>query len=227
MKSTIGDYVRSSLWIGLVLLGALAVTYAFRGQTRSLLGPYHVLADLALGLLSFGLLMAMLVRLLVRVRPIPAGTHSLDSAVFAHWKVLTVLYRLGQGALRPFVPFFLQPVLDGLFGARIGGDVAFGGTIDDPYAVTVGNRVILGHHSLVSGNYLWDGALTTGAVRIDDGATIGAHVIVFPGVHIGAGASVMNGAVVMPGTVIPVGEVWRGNPARRWSSKAMSPVDLG
>lgn len=220
MNSTIGDYVRSTVWIGLALIGALAVAYAFSLQTRAWLGPYHVLTDLMVALLSFGLLMAVWVRVLVRVRPIPAGTHSLDSGVFAHWKLLTVLTRLGQGALRPLTPFFMQPLLDALFGARIGSDVAFGGAIDDPYSVDVGSRVVLGHHSLVSANYLWGGTITTGKVHIGDDATIGAHVIVFPGAHIGDGASVMNGAVVMPGTVIPPGEVWRGNPARRWAQKA-------
>ena len=216
MKSTPWDYVWTGLWITLLLAAAAVAVHTVSPWTRGLLGAYHVLVDLALLLLSYGLLSALVVRSIVKLTPLAPGAHGLDSAEFARWKLLTVLYRFGQGALRPLTPFFLAPVLDALFGARVGADVAFGGTIDDPYAVQVGDRVILGHHSLVSANYLWGGKLTTGSVVIEDDVTLGAHVIVFPGVRIGKGAGVMNGAVVMPGTSIPAGEVWRGNPARKW-----------
>lgn len=216
MKSTAWDYVWTGLCITLLLAASLGLVVLAVPWTSSLLGAYHVLADLALLLVAYGLLSACAVRVVVRWKPFPAGAHGLDSPEFARWKLVTVLYRFGQGALRPLTPFFLSPLLDTLFGARVGADVAFGGTIDDPYSVEVGDRVILGHHSLVSANYLWAGKLTTGKVVIDDDVTLGAHVIVFPGVHIGKGAGVMNGAVVMPGTTIPAGEVWRGNPARKW-----------
>ena len=220
MKSTVWDYVWTGLCISVILASAVGLVSLALPLTSWLAGPYHWLLELVLLMLAYGLLSAAAIRLLIRWRPMKAGTYGMDSPDFAYWKVLTVVYRLGQGALKPLVPFFLSPVLDSLFGARIGRDVAFGGVIDDPYAVTVGNGVVLGHHSLVTANYLWDGQLTCGTVVIDDGVTVGANSIVFPGTHLGRGAKVMNGAVVMPGTRIPPGETWRGNPARKWSQMA-------
>ena len=41
-----------------------------------LLGDYHVLFDLALLMLAYGLLSALAVRLLLRIRPIPVSTSS-------------------------------------------------------------------------------------------------------------------------------------------------------
>lgn len=216
MKSTPWDYVWTGLWITAIAAISLGLVWLVVPLTLRALGAYHVLFDLLLLALAYGLLSALVVRSLVRWRPVAAGAHDMDSPVFAYWKLLTVLYRLGQGALRPLVPFFLSPLLDALFGARIGRDVAFGGVIDDPYAVCIGNGVVLGHNSLVTANYLWDGKLTCGSISIGDEVTIGANSIVFPGVDIGRGAKVMNAAVVMPGTVIPAGETWRGNPARKW-----------
>jgi acetyltransferase-like isoleucine patch superfamily enzyme len=114
------------------------------------------------------------------------------------------------------IPFFLQPAVEALFGASVGRNVALGGTIDDPYRVSLGDEVILGNASLISGNYISAGKLTCGAVTIGAGATIGANCVVFPNTEIGAGAVVAGGSFVMPGTRIPAGESWRGNPARKW-----------
>lgn len=210
------DYVFGSLVIGpllLLSLGGVALLYPF---TTRWLSDYHVLADVALALLFYGLLSALALRLLLKLRPIPPGEHDLESATFAHWKLLTITYRLGQGALSPLLPFFLRPLLEVLFGARVGADAACGGKIDDPYQVSIGAGTVLGDGSLVSGNYVSGGKLHCGPVRIGRGVTIGANTIVLPSVEIGDGATVMSGACVMPGTVVPAGETWRGNPARKW-----------
>jgi carbonic anhydrase/acetyltransferase-like protein (isoleucine patch superfamily) len=76
----------------------------------------------------------------------------------------------------------------------------------------------------VTGNYISDGKLVCGTVRIGDGATIGANCVIFHDTEIGAGATVAGGAYVMPGTRIPAGESWRGNPARKWVVKPGSPA---
>lgn len=216
MKSSLWDYVLSGLYITVICLLSAAAVALCLPWSRRLFGDFHVLVGLALFVLLFGLLCALAVRLLWARRPLPAGSHALDSPAFAHWKLLTVLYHLGRGALRPLVPFFMLPVVDLALGAKVGGDVAFGGMIDDPYLVSVGDEVVLGHNSLVTGSYLSGGQLVVGAVDIGKGATIGANAIVFPDVVIGSGANVMSGACVMPGSRIPAGETWRGNPARKW-----------
>lgn len=217
MKSSLWDYVLSGLYITVItLLSAAAVALGLPWSKR-VFGDFHVLVDLGVFVFLFGALCAVAVRALWAWRPLAAGSHALDSPAFAHWKLLTVLYHLGRGALRPLVPFFMLPVVDLALGAKVGGDVAFGGMIDDPYLVRIGDEVVLGHNSLVTGSYLSGGKLVCGAVDIGQGAMIGANAIVFPDVIVGAGANVLSGACVMPGTRIPAGETWRGNPARKWT----------
>jgi serine acetyltransferase len=217
MTSHWSDYVLSSLAIGLLLACAGGLLWLAHPWLVAALGSHHVLADLALGLLAYGLLSALLLRLLLRWRPMPLGAHGPDAAAFTYWKLLNVVYRLGQASIGWCLPFFLRPLRDALFGARIGPDVAFGGTIDDPFLVTVGAGTVLGNASLVTGNYLSGGKLVCQPVHIGSGVTVGANAIVMPGVTIGDGATVMSGAVVMPGTTVPAGESWRGNPARKWA----------
>lgn len=216
MKSTWRDFVVAGLFIGLILAASIAIVFMVRPLSVRWLGAYHVLAEAALLFVCYGLLSALLVRVLINARPIPAGEHALDSAEFARWKLFTVLYRLGQGALAWCLPFYMRPVLDALFGARIGRDVAFGGTIDDPYRVRVGDEVVLGNASLVSGNYLSGGKLVCGPVDIGNRVTIGANSVVMPNTTIGDDAVLMSGTYLMPGTTVPPGETWRGNPARKW-----------
>jgi serine acetyltransferase len=211
------DYVSAGVFITLILSASATIVWLLRPISAAILASYHVVFDVALAFLSYGALSALLVTAMLRVKPFPAGEYPMDSPEFAYWKLLTVLYRLGQGALRWFFPFFLRPILDGLFGANIGKDAAFGGTIDDPYRVKVGNGVVLGNASLVSGNYVSGGKLVCGPVDIGDGVTIGANSVILPNSRIGSGAVIMSGSYLMPGTTVPAGETWRGNPARKWA----------
>lgn len=217
MTSHWSDYLFSSIAISSVLTGAFGLVWLAHPWLMAWLGSHHVLADLALGLIAYGLLSALLLRLLLRLRPMPPGMHGPQSGAFSYWKLLTVVYRLGQASIGWCFPFFLRPLRDALFGARIGADVAFGGTIDDPYMVCIGAGTVLGNASLVTANYLSGGQLVCQPVEIGADVTVGANAIVMPGVRIGDRAVVMSGAVVMPGTDIAPGESWRGNPARKWS----------
>jgi serine acetyltransferase len=217
MKTSVWDYVWSSLVITAVLAADLAlVAFGIAPLSRRWLGPYHVIADLAAAMLLYGLLSALMLRAMLALRPLQRGEFDMDSGTFTYWKLLTVTYRLGQGALRPLTPIFLKPLVEVLFGAKIGADVALGGTIDDPYLVTLGDGVILGNASLVSGNVIANGKIRIGDVRIGDGATVGANAIVLPGSQVGEKALVIAGAMVIADSAIPPGETWRGNPARKW-----------
>ena len=216
MTSTWLDYLLCTVVIGIVLICACSLAWLVHPLAVSWLGPYHPVAELAFALGSYGLVSATLLRLLLHVRPMPLGTHEPGAAAFTYWKLLTVVYRLGQGSLGWCIPFFMRPLRDVLFGAKVGADVAFGGIIDDPYLVTVGAGTVLGNASLVTANYLSGGKLVCQPVVIGAGVTIGANAIIMPGVTVGDGAMVMSGAVVMPGTEVPAGESWRGNPARKW-----------
>lgn len=218
MKSDWRDFVFAGVFITLILAAALGFVVAIRPWSTALLGEYRVLFDAALVLIGYGILSALVLRILLAVKPPTAGEHSQDSPAFIYWKLLTVLYRLGQGALTWCVPMIFKPVLDTLFGARIGSQVAFGGTIDDPYMVSVGSRTVLGAASLVSANYLSGGKLVCAPVQIGSYVTVGANSVILPGTTIGDGATLMNGSYLMPGTTVPAGETWRGNPARKWVS---------
>lgn len=216
MKTSWIDYLWAGLAISLLLtLSGGGVCFVNPWSSR-FFGDYHVLLDLAAVLLFYGVLSAIFVRLMLRWFPIAPGVYRMDSPAFVKWKLITVVYRLGQGALAPLTPIFLKPVVEALYGARMGADVALGGVIDDPYRVCVGDGAVLGHGSLVSGNFIAGGVITCGPVNIGAGATVGANAVVFPGVDIGPGATLVGGSYVMPGTKIPAGETWRGNPARKW-----------
>jgi len=85
--------------------------------------------------------------------------------------------------------------------------------------VILGNQVSIGMNALIlTGSHeMGDpdkraGALTSEAVRVEDGAWIGANAVVMPGITIGRGSVVGAGSVVMK-DVAP-NAVVMGNPAR-------------
>ncbi len=216
MKANYLDFLFCGSTISAIIAGMLGLLVALSPITKVLVSDYHVIADFLLAILFYGLLSALVVRVLLKFRPMEPGEYTMDSSVFTYWKLLTIVYRLGQGALLPFTPVFVKPLIEALFGAKVGANVAFGGTIDDPYMVTVGDGAVLGHSSLVSGNMIHGGKLTCGYVKIGAGATVGVNSVILPGTEIGENATLMGGSYVMPGTKIPAGETWRGNPARKW-----------
>lgn len=214
-------YLKLRLPATAFVVAILAATYALIAQlvplSTNLFGEYHVVADFLLGLLLYGLLSALTVRLLLKIRPIGPGEYPMESPVFAYWILLTVVRWLGQGALLPFTPVFMKPVISMLFGARIGADVALGGSIDEPCQVSIGDGAVIGFGSLVSGNLVNNGKLVIGEVKIGNSVMIGVHSVVLPGTEIGDNAVLLNGSYVVPGMKIPAGETWRGNPARKWT----------
>jgi carbonic anhydrase/acetyltransferase-like protein (isoleucine patch superfamily) len=177
---------------------------------------YAPIAEFFAALFFYGLLSAAVVRVMLAMRRIEPGDYAMDSPVFAYWKLVTIVYRLGQKALLPFTPEFARPWIAQLFGARIGSDVAIGGTIDDPYLVSIGDGGVLGNNSLVAGSVIANGRITLGEVKIGAGATVGVNAVVLPGSEIGDGALLVGGSILPAGSRIPPGETWRGNPARKW-----------
>lgn len=216
MKTTATDYLLSFTSITMLLVMSAGLAVVISPLWGHALGGYRVLADAALFLIGYGVFSALLLRLMLAIKPLSRGTFGEDAPEFTYWKLLTVVHRLGVGALRPFTPVFLLPLIDALFGARIGGDVAFGGEINDPYLVQIGSGTTLGTHSIVTGSYTGGGALTCAPVRIGSDVTIGPNALISPGCVIGSRVTIVMGSYVMPDTVIPDGETWRGNPARKW-----------
>ncbi|MBP5973266.1 acyltransferase [Brasilonema sp. CT11] len=87
--------------------------------------------------------------------------------------------------------------------------------------ITIGEDVLIGAYSyIISGNHCYERRdIPIGAqgfvgapIVIEDGAWLGTHVVVLPGVTIGKGAIVAAGSVVTKS--IPAYEVWGGVPAK-------------
>lgn len=81
--------------------------------------------------------------------------------------------------------------------------------------INIGNNVVLGYNSVLSCHMIVDNMLTYKTITIDDGAIIGANVLIYPDVKIGKKAIINPLSVIYPGTIIGDNEVWGGNPARR------------
>jgi acetyltransferase-like isoleucine patch superfamily enzyme len=218
------DFLLAGLALAVVSgLSLLLVAFVVVPLSTRWLGDYHVIADAALLLLSFGLLCAVLAAGLQKVQPLRPGDYAMEDRIFTYWKLLTVLYEFGRGALLPFTTVFARPLVAKLFGARIGRNVALGGRIADPALVSVGDDAILGHNSVLTPHAINSGQIILREVRIGRGATVGVNVVVMAGVEIGEGAIVTSGAVVAPHTRIPSQELWGGMPARK--IKDLSPSD--
>lgn len=216
MKTSPIDYVMSTLVLTLIGICSALLSRVFSLElSRPLLGGYFMLADLLIFLLVFGLLSALAARGLLRIRPLGEGLIPMDDPRFTAWKLYTVLYEFGSGALKPLTVMFLRPVVQQLFGATIGKDIALGGKLVDPHMVRIEDGAIIGEGSVVTAHAINSGALLLSRVHVGKKATVGVGAVVYPGVKIGEGAVVAANAVVRAGTIIPAGELWGGVPAKR------------
>lgn len=205
--------------IVMTAVGALSAYIAFvvaPPMTQYVLGNYHVVADVCLALLLYGLLSALFVRTCLLIRPLRCGEFGLDSPETNYWRLLFFVTFVGLGAVKPFNRFLVSGLFARLFGGTVGKGVAFGCTVTDPFMIEVGNNAVLGWGSLLTGNVINDNRVTVGRIKIGNNVTIGMNVVVFPDVEIGDNAVVALNSVVAQGTRIPAGETWRGNPARKW-----------
>lgn len=217
MKTNIYDFLFSGLAISFILSGSISIIWFLVSPlTKAYLGDYHVIANFFVFLLLYGLLSGFLVQLLLKVKPFQYGDFSMEDSQFTYWKLLTVIYLLGEFFLMPFTTVFTKPLIAKLFGAKIGKNVAIAGTIDDPYSVTIGDNSIIGQGSLVSGNFTINDKIHFGKVIIGENVTIGVNSVVSPDTQINDNSIISIGAVVLTGTKIPCNEMWRGNPARSW-----------
>lgn len=216
MKTQPIDFILSTL--ALTLLGFFDWVIVFcmlDSITAALFGRYDVIANTLLALLIFGLLCALCARLLLKIKPMPAGKHDMESDVFTWWKLFTVIYEFGRGALLPYTTVFAKPLVATLFGADIGKDIALGGHLVDPQLMTIGDEAIIGQGSVVSAHTITSGQLILSPVIIGKRATVGVNAVVMSGVHIGEGSVITGGTVVPPDTIIPANELWGGSPARK------------
>ncbi|HHM05652.1 MAG TPA: hypothetical protein ENJ19_07910 [Gammaproteobacteria bacterium] len=216
MKTETWDYMASSLVLATIaVLGLAGAALVSHMLTSRYLGGYHVLADAALFLLFFGVLAALACRLILRGGQLRPGEYAMEDPVFRWWKLFTVVYEFGRGALLPFTTVFARPLVARLFGAAVGKDVALGGILVDPQFISIGDEAIIGQDAVITAHTITSGVIILDPVVIGARATVGVKVVVMSGVTIGEGAVLTAAAVVPPGTTIPAAEMWGGVPARK------------
>jgi acetyltransferase-like isoleucine patch superfamily enzyme len=219
------DFLFSGLAIAAIAaLTLLSVRFAIQPWSAPLFGSYHVLVDGVLALLIYGLLSALVVRLLLAAFPLRAGEYPMDDRHFTYSKFYTVVHEFGRGALLPFTTVFAKPLVGLLFGARVGRNTAMGGMLVDPPLITIGDYAILGLDSAIVAHAITSGTIILKEVKVGRSATIGVHAVVMPGADIGEGAVVTAGSVVTMNTRIPPNELWGGIPARK--IKDLTPTDV-
>lgn len=219
MKTTFYDFIYSGFSISIILAVSYSVLHFFIAPfTKVYLGDFHTIVEFFLFLLCYGLLSGFAIQVFLKMKPFQYGEFSMDHSQFTYWKLITVIYLLGEFCLLPFTTIFTKPLIARIFGAKIGKNVAIAGSIDDPYSVVIGDNSIIGHGSLVSGNFTLNGKIHFGKVIIGNYVTIGVNSVVSPDTEIGDNSILSIGAVLLSGSKMPSNEIWRGNPARTWQS---------
>lgn len=216
MKGTPLDYVLAVAVLGPVSVASIGVAELISVfLTRELLGPYFVFADFFVFLCTFGCLCAVGARLILRWWPLGGGLLSMEDRRFTIWKLYTVLYEFGCGALKPFTVMFLRPAIQSLFGAQIGRGTALGGKLVDPHLIRIEDFAIIGEGAVITAHAINSGSILLEPIIVGRGATVGVGAVVYPGVVIGENAVIAANAVIRSGTRIPEGEFWGGVPAVR------------
>lgn len=214
MKTQLLDYLLSTIALGLLAVISLLITaFIFNDATTSVLGAYAVIVNCLLFLLVFGVLSALGTRSIMKYKPLLPGKYAMQDDIFTWWKLFTVIYEFGRGALLPFSTVFAKPLIVSLFGAKIGKDIALGGHLVDPELIEIGDEAIIGQDSVISAHTITSGYLILGSVKIGARATVGVNSVVMSGVEIGVGSVLTAGSVVPPDTMIPARELWGGSPA--------------
>lgn len=175
---------------------------------------FHSILIFIFGLFSFGTACAAQARIILKYHPFTSGSYSMSDSIFRYWKIYSVLYYFGCGALKPFTVMFLKPLIQVFFGAKIGKDVALGGTLVDPHMISIGSQAIIGEGSILTGHAITPNRIIFAPILIEDNATVGVNAVVMPGVTIKKGAILLAGAVASLNTTIPEDQTWGGVPAR-------------
>ena len=119
----------------------------------------------------------------------------------------------------------LSWLMSTVFGPRSRSCYVLDPQIIDPHLVMLGRNVTIGFHAAIAGHYQDRDAVVFRRTIIEDDVLVGAHAVIFGGVHIGRGAVIGAGAVVLPNPVIGPNEFWGGVPARK--IRDLPPVGAG
>ncbi|MEX2704431.1 MAG: hypothetical protein Q6352_004060 [Candidatus Freyrarchaeum guaymaensis] len=154
----------------------------------------------------------------LQLKPVEEGSHEVDmrNENVRNWMINVMLTNsatsfmgtppLGQTLFNRFVYKFLK--------CKMGpGATAY--RISDPYLVEMGASSVGGAGSFIIPHISEGTNLYLKKIKIGDGAVVGVHSVVFPGVEIGEGAVVGAYSFVPRDTKIPPNTVWAGVPAKQ------------
>lgn len=219
MKTKFSDFLLSGTVIFfLLILSVLTVKYLLVPATVKIFDNYHVIVDFFLLLMFYGLYSTGFLRLLLKIKPFSPGEYSMDDQIFTYWKLYTVIYEIGRGALLPFTTVFAKPLLAKMSGAQVGKDTAIGGVLVDPQLIRIGDETVIGQDTVITAHIINSGSIILKPVMISSKVTIGVNSVVMAGVEIGDNSIIAAGSVVIPDTVIPASELWGGIPAKKIKS---------
>lgn len=187
--------------------------YPFLSYARGFL---PIIASLIFALLIV-LTMIAAFRLLLAVRPLPAGDIAPRSPEETTYHIyllffLMVFYQIMKSNLIP-VPILRVFYL--ALGARLGENTYSGGILFDPPFISIGTNTLVGHGALIIPHIIEGQRLAHLPIRIGSNVTIGANAVILADVEIGDNAIIAIGSVVTKGSRIGAGETWGGTPARR------------
>lgn len=214
MKTDWRDFLNSFAVLCNAILIAVIAGYCANRLIHQSFPHYQSLASALSALLGFGIGCIMQARILLKIRPIRPGSFTMSDNIFTYWKLYSVLYYFGCGSLKPFTIMFFRPLIQQLFGATIGRNIALGGTLVDPHLIEIGDEAIIGEGSILAAHAITPGKIMFAPIKIASRATVGVNAVVMPGVSILEGAILLAGAVAVPHTTIPAHEIWGGIPAR-------------
>jgi len=85
--------------------------------------------------------------------------------------------------------------------------------------VRLGDGVSVNRGCVLQTHLFHDRVMSTSAVDLDHGATLGPHSVILPAASIGADATVGPASLVMRGEQVPARTRWAGNPIGPWTSR--------
>jgi non-ribosomal peptide synthetase-like protein len=127
-------------------------------------------------------------------------------------EVLAVPWLIGTSGGTPLLTLWLRTM-----GARIGRGVWLESYwLPESDLVVLGDGATVNRGCVVQTHLFHDRIMSMDEVRLADGATLGPHGIVLPGVSIGTATTVGPGSLVTRGDEVPPHTMWLGNPILNW-----------
>jgi len=97
MKTTFFDFFLCGIVISFILGTSLTIVqFGISPYTSTYVGSYTAIFNFFLFLLTYGAVSGLVIQVLVRVKPLKLGEFSMDHPNFTYWKLLTIVYRIGD-----------------------------------------------------------------------------------------------------------------------------------